>query len=49
MTLGVGVTLSCTAPLYEPILAKLIKGTTINEKAILGAVMAFSGVAVLSL
>ena len=49
MTLGVGVTLSCTAPLYEPILAKFLKGTNMNGKAVLGAVMAFFGVAVLSL
>ena len=32
MTLGIGVTLSCTAPLYEPILAKLLRGTNINGK-----------------
>jgi len=49
MSLGIGVTLSCTAPLYEPILARILKGTIVNGKAILGAILAFIGVATISL
>lgn len=49
MPLGIAVTLSCLAPLYEPALARILRGVRVNPAAVLGAVMAFGGVAALSL
>ena len=46
---GIAATLSCTAPLYEPALARILRGTKPNLQAIGGAVLAFLGVAALSL
>lgn len=49
MPLGTAVTLSCLAPLYEPALARILRGVKVNPAAVLGAVLAFGGVAALSL
>ena len=38
-----------TAPLYEPLVARLLRGTNANPVAIAGALLAFCGVAILSL
>jgi len=47
MSLGIGVTLSCTAPVYEPILAKFLYGQDINGKSMLSCLLAVSGVALI--
>lgn len=47
MSLGIGVTLSCTAPVYEPILSKILYGQDINGKSMLSCLLAVSGVALI--
>jgi drug/metabolite transporter (DMT)-like permease len=47
MPLGLAVTLSCTAPLYEPLLARVLRGVRAELQAVLGAALACVGVAVL--
>ena len=47
MPLGLAITLSCTAPLYEPLLARIIRGVRAEPQAIFGAVVACAGVAIL--
>ena len=47
LNLGITVTLSCTAPLFEPILARVMHGTSINKRAILGSSFAVLGVTAL--
>ena len=49
LNFGIAATLSCTAPLYEPVLARILRGTRANPQAVGGAVLAFLGVAALSL
>jgi len=45
MPLAVVTTLSCLGPVYEPFLSKAMRGTPIEPKAVLGAAIAFLGVA----
>ena len=49
MPFGLAATLSCLAPLYEPLIALVARGTRPQPRAVLGAVAAFFGVAVLFL
>lgn len=49
MPLGIAVTLSCLAPLYEPVLAKILRGVDINLAGVFGTLLALVGVAILSI
>jgi len=49
MPLGIAVTLSCLAPLYEPVLAKVLRGVEINLTGVFGTILALIGVAILSI
>ena len=47
MPLGLAMTLSCMAPLYEPLLARIIRGVRAEPQAVFGALFACAGVAIL--
>ena len=47
MPFGIAATISCLGPLYEPLIARLLRGTRPNARAVVGTVVAIFGVAVL--
>ena len=47
MPFGIAATISCLGPLYEPLIARLLRGTRPNARAVAGAFVAICGVAVL--
>ena len=49
MPLGIAATLSCLGPLYEPAIARVVRGTTPDPRAVAGAICAFLGVGALCL
>ena len=49
MPLGIAATLSCLGPLYEPAIARVVRGTAPNPRAVAGAACAFAGVGALCL